>query len=206
MYIIIIGCGRVGSQLANTLSMDGHNVVVIDKNERSFKRLGTNFNGTLLSGNGYDEELLKEAGIEKADAVAVVTDGDNTNVVATQVARKVFNVPIVITRMYDPKRAQLYREIGLNVISGTILIAEMIREKMTQGHFIHHLSDAPEIRIIEFKVDNTMAGEGLTLQDVETKKQAKIFAVIRDKEILSMEKEMKVKENDTLLIITKGKV
>lgn len=203
MYIIIIGCGRVGSQLANSLSMEGHNVVVIDKNSRAFKRLGANFNGTTLIGNGYDKELLQEAGIEKADAVAVVTNGDNTNVVSTQVARKVFNVPIVVTRIYDPKREQLYRELGLNVIGGTTVVAEMIKEKITHGHFIHQLSEVGEIKIIEFKIDKNLAG--LTLKEIETKEQSKIFAVIRDKEIFSPEKEMIVKEKDILLIVSKNR-
>ncbi|MEW6097510.1 MAG: TrkA family potassium uptake protein [bacterium] len=201
MYIIIIGCGRVGSQLANSLSMEGHNIVIIDKNERSFKRLGANFNGTTLVGNGYDEELLREAGIEKADAVAVVTNGDNTNVVSTQVARKIFHVPTVVTRIYDPKREYLYRELGLDVIGGTTLIAEMIKEKITKGHFTHQLSKVSEVKIIEFKIDKNMAG--LTLTEIESEKQAKIFAVIRDKEIFSVQKDMIVKGEDILLIITK---
>lgn len=200
MYIIIIGCGRVGSQLANTLSMEGHNVVVIDKNSRSFKRLGANFNGTTFVGNGYDEELLKEAGIEKADAIAVVTNGDNTNIVSTQVARKVFHVPTVVTRIYDPKREHLYRTLGLNVIGGTTLVAEMIKEKITKGHFIHQLSEVSEIKIIEFKIDKNLSGS--TLSKIEIEKQAKILAVIRDKEILLPDKEMIVKEKDILLIIS----
>jgi len=183
------------------LSMEGHNVVVIDKNSRSFKRLGANFNGTTLLGNGYDEELLREAGIEKADAVAVVTNGDNTNIVSTQVARKVFHVPTVVTRIYDPKRERLYRELGLDVIGGTTLVAEMIKEKITKGRFIHQLSEISEIKIIEFKVNKNHAG--LSLKEIEAKEHNKICAVIRNKKILLPEKEMIAKENDILLIISK---
>jgi len=201
MYVIIIGCGRVGSQLANLLSREGHNIVIIDKDSRSFRRLGANFNGTTLVGNGYDEELLREAGIEKADAVAVVTDGDNTNLVSTQVARKIFKVPTVVTRIYDPKREYLYRKLGLDVVGGTSLISEMIKERITKGHFIHQLSEVSEIKIIELKIEKNMAG--LTITDIEIEEQDKIFAVIRDKEIFSPEKDMIVKEGDILLIITK---
>ncbi|MEW6618512.1 MAG: TrkA family potassium uptake protein [bacterium] len=201
MYIIIIGCGRVGSQLATTLSLEGHNVVVIDKSNSSFKRLGTNFNGRTMVGNGYDVELLKEAGIENADAVAVVTNGDNTNVVATQVARKIFKIPTVITRIYDPKRTQLYHQLGLNVIGGTTLMAKMIKEKITSGHFVHHLSEVNEIEIIEFKINEDTSG--LTLKEIETKQQGKTLAVLRDKEILFPEEEIITKEKDILLIIVK---
>lgn len=201
MYIIIIGCGRVGSQLANTLSLEGHNVVVIDKNAHSFKRLGTDFNGSTLLGNGYDEELLREAGIEKADAVAVVTNGDNTNVVATQVARKIFHIPIVVTRIYDPKRAKLYRELGLDIISGTTVISEMIKWKITKGYFTHLLTGTGKIKLIEFKIDKDMTN--LTLDEIETKEQGKVLTVIRDEEILVVKKEMILMEKDILLIIGK---
>jgi len=201
MYVIIIGCGRVGSQLANALSMEGHDVVVIDKNSHSFRRLGTDFNGTTLVGQGYDEELLREAGIEKADAVAVVTNGDNTNVVATQVAKKIFHVPIVVTRIYDPKRAKLYRELGLDVISGTTIISEIFKWKIIKGHFIHRLSGTGEIKLIEFKIDKDMTS--LTLNEIEIKEQGKVLAVIRDEEILSPQETLK--EKDILLIISKRK-
>ncbi len=99
MYVVIVGCGRVGSELAKLLSQEGHNVVVIDKEQRSFARLGHAFNGITLTGNGFDVELLKEAGIEKTDAFCAVTNGDNTNIMAAQVAKKIFKVPKVIARI-----------------------------------------------------------------------------------------------------------
>src|SRR5512137_670918 len=105
MFTIIVGCGRVGSELAKLLSSEGHDVVIIDKNESSFSRLGATFNGMVLVGNGFDLELLKRAGIEKADAFCAVTNGDNTNLVSAQVAKKIFSVPKVFARVYDPQRA-----------------------------------------------------------------------------------------------------
>ncbi|MFA5338299.1 MAG: NAD-binding protein [Candidatus Omnitrophota bacterium] len=98
MYVIIVGCGRVGSELAKLLSNEGHDVVVIDKSPSSFDRLGGTFNGITLVGNGFDQDLLKSAGIEKADAFCTVTNGDNTNLISAQVAKKIFNVPKVIAR------------------------------------------------------------------------------------------------------------
>jgi trk system potassium uptake protein TrkA len=122
MYVIIVGCGRVGSELAKLLSNEGHNVVVIDKNHSSFDRLGGTFNGLTFVGNGFDLGLLRQAGIEKADAFCAVTNGDNTNLISAQVAKKIFNVPKVIARVYDPQRAHIYTALGLDIISGTVLL------------------------------------------------------------------------------------
>ncbi|MEK7868403.1 MAG: NAD-binding protein, partial [Candidatus Omnitrophota bacterium] len=98
MHIIIAGCGRVGSELARLLSNEGHDVIIIDKNKSSFDRLRGTFNGVTLVGSGFDTGLLKQAGIEKADAFCAVTNGDNTNLISAQVAKKIFNVPKVIAR------------------------------------------------------------------------------------------------------------
>ena len=95
MHIVIVGCGRVGAELAKLLSSEGHNIVVVDKDPKSFSRLSKAFNGVSLEGNGYDIEILKSAGIEKADAFCVVTNGDNTNLVAAQVAKNIFKDIIV---------------------------------------------------------------------------------------------------------------
>ncbi len=108
MYVIIVGCGRVGSELARLLAGEGHDVVIIDKNPVSFQRLGGTFNGLTVVGNGFNVDLLKQAGIEKADAFCAVTNGDNTNLVSAQVAKRIFNVPKVIARVYDPQRAHIY--------------------------------------------------------------------------------------------------
>jgi len=96
MYVIIVGCGRVGSELAKILSSEGHNVVVIDRNPESFRRLGQSFNGLTLVGSGFDTELLRSAGISQADAFCAVTNGDNTNLISAQVAKKIFKVPKVL--------------------------------------------------------------------------------------------------------------
>ncbi len=104
MKVVIMGCGRVGAQLATLLEADGHTVTVLDKNASSFHRLPSNFSGTALLGNGVDEEALRRAGIEEADAFVAVTQGDNRNVMAAQIAKHVFNVPRVLCRIYDPLR------------------------------------------------------------------------------------------------------
>lgn len=130
MNIVIMGCGRVGAQLAGLLDADGHSVTVLDTDAYSFRRLPANFGGTALIGNGLDQEVLKRAGIEKADAFFVVTQGDNRNVMAAQIAKHVFNVPKVVCRIYDPLRQELYSTLGLETLSPTTIFAQMLREKL----------------------------------------------------------------------------
>ena len=130
MKVVIMGCGRVGAQLAALLDSDGHSVTILDRDAYSFRRLPPTFNGTALLGNGIDEESLKKAGIEEADAFVAVTQGDNRNVMAAQIAKHNFNVPRVICRIYDPLRRELYNSLGLEAFSPTTIFAQMLKEKL----------------------------------------------------------------------------
>jgi trk system potassium uptake protein TrkA len=131
MRIVILGCGRTGAQLALDLVAEGHQVTVIDANPDSFHRLGVDFEGDTVLGTGIDEDVLREAGIEQADAFIATTNGDNTNVMAAQVAREVFKVPQVICRIYDLGREEFYRDtIGLTTISPTRLGVAAIRQQL----------------------------------------------------------------------------
>ena len=130
MKVVIIGCGRVGAQLAGLLDADGHKVTVLDNDAYSFRRLPPEFGGTALVGNGLDQEALKKAGIEEADAFVVVTQGDNRNIMAAQIAKHIFNVPRVICRIYDPLRQELYSTLGLEAFSPTTIFAQILKEKL----------------------------------------------------------------------------
>ena len=130
MKVVIMGCGRVGAQLAALLDAEGHQVSVLDTDTYSFRRLPRDFGGTALVGNGLDQEALKRAGIEEADAFVVVTQGDNRNVMAAQIAKHIFNVPKVICRIYDPLRQELYQTLGLEAISPTTVFARILKEKL----------------------------------------------------------------------------
>ncbi|MFC2060361.1 potassium channel family protein [Chloroflexota bacterium] len=130
MKVVIMGCGRVGAQLAGILSVDGHTVTIMDVETSSFKRLPAEFSGKALMGNGTDEEALKRAGIEEADAFVAVTQGDNRNVMAAQIAKHIFNVPKIVCRIYDPLRRDLYSALGLEAISPTTIFAQILREKI----------------------------------------------------------------------------
>lgn len=128
MRVIILGCGRVGSYLARRLQEEGHGVTVVDKDNAAFARLGPGFGGDLVAGTGIDEDVLRRAGIERADAFIAVTDWDNTNVMAAQVAKEIFGVPQVICRLYDHLREEIYREMGLETVCPTLLGANRIWE------------------------------------------------------------------------------
>ena len=131
MKIVIMGCGRVGAQLANSLDAEGHDVTILDIDAYSFDRfLASEFRGMALLGSGTDEEILKKAEIEKADAFIAVAHGDNRNVMACQMAKHIFHVPKVICRIYDPQRRDMYIPLGIDAVSPTTLVAQMLREKL----------------------------------------------------------------------------
>ena len=130
MKVVIMGCGRVGGRLAGLLDADGHSVAILDTDTDSFRRIPPDFKGTALVGNGIDEESLRRAGIEEADVFVAVTQGDNRNVMAAQIAKHIFNVPRVICRIYDPLRRDLYSTLGLETFSPTTVFAQMLKEKL----------------------------------------------------------------------------
>ena len=125
-----MGCGRVGGRLAGLLDAEGHSVTIVDIDTYSFRKLPPDFKGTALVGNGLDQEALKRAGIEEADAFVAVTQGDNRNVMAAQIAKHIFNVPKVVCRIYDPLRNELYNTLGLETISPTTIFSQMLKEKL----------------------------------------------------------------------------
>ncbi len=128
-----MGCGRVGSQLAALLDAEGHSVSVIDIDAYSFRRLPPSFSGSALLGNGIDEAALKRAGIEEADAFFALSQGDNRNILAAQIAKNIFNVKRVICRIYDPLRQELFASLGLESVSPTLVVAELLKKKLEAG-------------------------------------------------------------------------
>lgn len=130
MRILIMGCGRVGAQLANMLDTEGHEVTVMDTNSRSFGRLNPTFKGNALLGDGTDEDSLRKAGIEEIDAFLALTQGDNRNVMAAQLAKHIFGVHRVICRVYDPLRNELYQSLGLDAVSPTTIFSQLLKDKL----------------------------------------------------------------------------
>lgn len=134
LNILIVGCGRVGALLSNMLSKDGHNITVMDVNAESFRRLPVGFPGHSIMGNGIDEESLRRGNISSSEVFISVTEEDNHNIMAAQVAKHVFNVPKVICRVYDPIRADIFNEIymnkGLITVCPTVVGAQLLRDSI----------------------------------------------------------------------------
>lgn len=201
MHVIIVGCGRVGAEVAKLLVGEGHNVVIVDRNPASFERLGGTFNGRTVIGNGFDLSLLKEAGIEKADVFCSLTNGDNTNLVSAQVAKRIFNVPKVIARVYDPHRARIYSALGLDIISGTILFGAMIRDKIIESRFSSYLIETKELGVIEIEVKDDLVGK--SVQQVNVPGEFLVAAVRRLEGVFIPYPETVLMGKDMLMAVVK---
>lgn len=146
MKIIILGCGRVGATLAMMMDRAGHTITVIDYSTDAFQRLESAFSGQIIMGDGIDEEILRRAGIEQADVFVAVTNGDNRNIMASQIAKYVFAVPTVLCRIYDPIRTEVYQKLGLEVICPTLVVAELFRSSIEKNLAKSTPDLAPRVR------------------------------------------------------------
>ena len=133
MYFIIAGCMTIGASLAQILSEENHDVVVIDSDPKNLEALGSGFNGVTITGMPMDEDVLRNAGIHQANALAAVTRDDNMNIMIAQVAQNLFHVPRVITRLYSPEREQVFREMGMTTVCPTSLAVNKIRDMLLPG-------------------------------------------------------------------------
>lgn len=150
--VIIVGCGRVGSRLANMLSDNGNNVCCIDKNPDAFVNLGRNFNGSVIQGVGFDEEVLAQAGIEECDVLAAVTQYDPANLMCAEVASRLYGVPHVIARLYNPDHERSYMQLGIDYVCGTTLVAEEMFSKAVVGRGSHVVT-LDDIEVLRFSLD-----------------------------------------------------
>jgi trk/ktr system potassium uptake protein len=163
MKIVIVGCGRVGAQLASLLALEGHEVSIVDREASAFERLPGNFRGQRIVGVGFDREALRQAGIERADAFASVTSGDNTNIVAALMARREFHVPKVVTRVHDPQRAEIYRRFGIPTISPTSWAASEMKEMLVHSDLSSRLTlGSGEAEIVEIDLPPALAGHAVS--------------------------------------------
>lgn len=178
MHVIIGGCGRVGAELADRLSADGHDVVVLDANERAFDRLGGAFNGETLVGDITDKDMLVRAGIERANALVAVTDLDNANLMAVEIAKVLFDVPHTVARLFNPQREDSYRKMGVHYVSGTRLVAKAILNELREGTFPLHVSfPEADVEVVEMLV--TRGGHGVTVAELESAAPVRLAAIQR---------------------------
>src|SRR5881396_786682 len=130
MHVVVVGCGRVGSELAVTLESEGHTVAVIDKNRNAFRRLPERWTGRAVLGFGFDREHLEQAGVTEAGALAAVTSGDNSNVLSARIARETFGVPNVVARIYDPRRAVIYQRLGIPTVATVTWTTDQVMRRL----------------------------------------------------------------------------
>lgn len=179
MNIIIVGCGRVGSQLAMLFSQGEHNVVVIDTEAASFDALDLGFEGSTLVGMGYDEDTLHAAGAEDCDVLCAVTDEDNANLMISEVGRKLFEVPYVLSRLHNPGRENAYLQLGLDFVCGTSLVAEEMYSRImaARGKFIEAIGD---YNIMRFALDlSSHDDDVISVKELERPHEIRIVAFER---------------------------
>ncbi|NHM16296.1 TrkA family potassium uptake protein [Eggerthellaceae bacterium zg-887] len=177
--VIVVGCGRVGSRLANMLSDNGNNVCVIDRKVEAFANLGRNFNGSTVQGVGFDEETLVKAGIEDCDVLAAVTQFDNANLMVAEVGSRLFDVPHVIARLYNPDHERAYMQLGLDYVCGTSLVAEDIFSKVVSGHGAH-LDTFGDFELLRFSLSlSCLDRNSIRVADLEREHDVRIIAFER---------------------------
>jgi trk system potassium uptake protein TrkA len=179
MRLIIMGCGRVGEQLARLMSEEGHDVAVIDYDASALARLGPDFKGRRVKGVGFDRDVLLRAGIEETDGFAAMSSSDNANVVAARIARHIFRVPRVVARLFEPERAEVYKRLGLVTISSTTWGAERTRELLTHAELDAVRSfGAGEVQLLEIEVPERLVGH--SVRDLSVPGEVAVIALTRD--------------------------
>jgi len=178
MHVVIVGCGRVGSSLANDLLSEGHTVAIIDRRAEAFSRLGADFAGQSIVGIGFDREILITAGIERADAVAAVTSGDNSNILVARVARETFNIERVVARIYDPRRAAIYQRLGISTVATVSwTTTQVLRRLLPDTGAIEWTDPTASVSLVERVVDSSLAGRNY--RDIEEAEGSRLVAVTR---------------------------
>ncbi len=163
VHVVIMGCGRLGSTLAHKLDAQGHSVAVIDQNADAFRRLGAEFGGTTITGIGFDREVLSAAGIERADAFAAVSSGDNSNIISARLARETYGVVRVVARIYDARRALVYERLGIPTVATIRWAADrMVRHLVPEGTVEVFRDPTSAISIVEAPLHRDWIGHTLT--------------------------------------------
>ena len=195
-----MGCGRVGSTLARNLERRDHTVSVIDSNPDAFRRLGASFNGSKVTGVGFDQDVLNQAGIEKAEAFAAVSSGDNSNIIAARVARETFGIQQVVARIYDPGRAEVYQRLGIPTVATVRWTADqMLRRLLPAGGEPDFRDPSGTIRLDQVRVTETWIGQHT--RKLEEQSGSRIAWIDRLGEGMLPDQETVIQEGDVLHLV-----
>jgi len=178
MKIIVVGCGRIGCDLSLNLIHAGHQVTVVDSDPEAFEKLGPRFPGNTVVGIGFDRDVLLRAGIERAEGLAAVTSSDNANIVTARIARQIYRVPQVVARLYEARRADVYRKLGLQTISCTTWGVGRITEMLTHPRLdtVFEMGSG-EVSLIEIKIGPTLIGR--TIQQINISTEITVVSITR---------------------------
>lgn len=195
-----MGCGRVGSTLAKDFQALGHSVAVIDQDREAFRRLGADFNGLTVAGVGFDRDTLLEAGIEKADAFAAVSNGDNSNILAARVARETYGVSSVVARIYDPARAEIYQRLGIPTVATVLWTTDQImRRILPQGSRSEWQDASGKVQLAEVPIHRDWFGQPVSL--IEKSTSARVAFITRLGEGLIPNEHTVLQEGDVVHVM-----
>ncbi|MGA0209574.1 MAG: potassium channel family protein [Candidatus Nanopelagicales bacterium] len=200
MHIVILGCGRVGSMLADELDRQGHAVAVVDQDPKSFRKLGADFGGLTVKGVGFDRQTLENAGIERAHAFAAVSSGDNTNILAARVARETYGVEHVVARIYDPRRAEVYQRLGIpTVATVTWTSTQIMRALLPMGADTQYVDPTGTMALAEVHVGQEWIGR--RVQELATQTSARVAFVTRYGSTLLPEDKTVIQDGDLIHLL-----
>jgi trk system potassium uptake protein TrkA len=203
MHIVIMGCGRVGATLAHILEDQGHSVAVVDQDQAAFRRLGSHFTGRRVTGIGFDREVLREAGIEEADAFAAVSSGDNSNILAARVARETFGIENVAARIYDPRRAEVYQRLGIPTVATVRWTAQqMLRRLLPSGSQSLWRDPSGTVQLAEVHLDPAWVGS--RVRTLEEASSARVAFLTRLGEGLLPNADTVLQEGDLVHLIVRS--
>ena len=196
VHVIVVGCGRVGSGLAVSLSAEGHSVAVLDKVPRAFRRL-KDWDGPRIVGSGFDRDDLEKAGALHADALAAVTSGDNTNILTARIARETYKIPNVVARIYDPRRAEVYQRLGIPTVATVTWTIDQVRRRLLPDEDVRDWADPTgRLRLVDRTLPDSWAGR--PLGELEQPGRLLVVAVSRAGEPRLDARELVGQEGDVL--------
>ena len=198
VHVVIVGCGRVGSTLARELTAQGHTVSIVDRKPEAFSRLGDSFSGNKIVGIGFDRDVLIEAGIEKAGALAAVTNGDNSNILVARVAREEFAIERVVARIYDPKRAEIYERLGIATVATVKWTSERIlRRILPDLPAVEWTDPSAKVVLVEREMPKSLIGTRVLDLDGQS---ARVVAVRRLGAAMIPDGDTVVQEGDVVYV------
>lgn len=201
MNILIVGCRKVGSNLASELSREGHDVSVVDNEEAQFEMLASDYSGYTTVGIPIDQDVLKKAGIENCDAVAAVSDDDNVNIMVSQLAKEIFKIDNVLARIYDPRREDVFSHFGLHTVCPTKLTVSAVKHALTERYQTQSINiDSHTVNFITVDVPKSLVGK--SADNLEFKSNDALFSILHDDFTTTLFKGQKIilKANDKLVV------